>query len=107
MSYLIDTDYVVEYLKGIPKTIEVINRLADQPLMISIVTYGEIYDGVIYGRDPKKHEWVFNNFLRGVDVLSMTRTIMKRFATIRGELRQQGLIYWRLRYPDCGNRAPR
>ena len=78
--------------KGIPKTIEAVNTLSNQPLLISIVTYGEIYDGIIHGRDPKKQDRVFSNFLRGVEVLPITRTIMKRFATIRGNLRQQGLI---------------
>lgn len=35
---------------------------------------------------------MFGHFLRGVEVLPITRMIMKRFATIRGDLRQQGLI---------------
>jgi len=35
---------------------------------------------------------VLRLFLRGVDVLNLNRTIMRRFAAIRGTLRQQGQI---------------
>jgi predicted nucleic acid-binding protein len=34
---------------------------------------------------------MFQRFLRGVAVLPLTRTIMRRFARLRGQLRTQGL----------------
>ena len=45
-----------------------------------------------YGSQPKHYERVFYQFLRGVTVLSVTRGVAKRFAVIRGHLRQQGQL---------------
>jgi predicted nucleic acid-binding protein len=57
---------------------------------VSIITYGEIYEGIFYGTDPQKYERGFTQFLREVDVLRLNRAIMKQFARIRGHLRQTG-----------------
>jgi predicted nucleic acid-binding protein len=56
------------------------------------VTYGEIYEGIYYGRDPAGTERVFRQFLRAVDVLRLTRPIMRRFARVRGDLRRRGQL---------------
>ena len=92
MSYLVDTDWVAEYLKGRDPALSTIPRLADQGFAISIITFGEIYEGIYYGRDAVRHERGFRQFLRGVDILPLTRSVMKRFARVRGELRQRGQI---------------
>ncbi len=92
MSYLIDSDRVAEFLKGIPTTIALISSLPQDELAISLITYGEIYEGIYFGRDPKKHEQALLSFLRGVEVLPLNKSIMKRFARIRGNLRGIGQL---------------
>jgi predicted nucleic acid-binding protein len=92
MRYLVDTDWVVAYLKGNKEVVELLNQHANEGLAISLITYGEIYEGIYYGRDAKAHERGFLAFLRGVNVVPLNRTIMKRFARIRGELRAKGQI---------------
>jgi tRNA(fMet)-specific endonuclease VapC len=92
MNYLVDTDVVAEYLKGIIKTVESLNALTPQALAISLITYGEIYDGIYHGRNPTQHEQIFLRFLQGVTVLPLNRSVMKRFSHIRGQLRQTGQI---------------
>lgn len=92
MSYLIDTDRVASYLNGRPDAIELLSTLRHQGLAISLITYGEIYDGIYASSDPRAREVVFLQFLRRVEVLPLTRTIMKRFAQLRGQLRRQGLL---------------
>jgi toxin FitB len=57
-----------------------------------VITVGEIYEGVRYGRDPVGNERVFRRFLRGVKVLPVTRPIALRFGLLRGESRARGLI---------------
>ena len=59
-------------------------------IAVSLITYGEIYEGVLYSRNPKASERVFSQFLRGVDILPVDRPIMKRFAQLRGQLRATG-----------------
>jgi hypothetical protein len=45
-----------------------------------------------YGRDPAGSERVFRRFLRAVDVLPLTRPILRRFARLRGDLRRRGQL---------------
>lgn len=90
MSYLIDTDWVVEYLKGRDPAKRIIDALAPEELAISLITYGEIYEGIYYGRDPKRAEQGFLQFIRGIDILPLNRPIMKEFAKLRGQLRKTG-----------------
>jgi tRNA(fMet)-specific endonuclease VapC len=92
MSYLVDTDRVASYLNGRPDAVELLSSLRHEGLSISIVTYGEIYDGIYASNDPRGKEQAFLMFLRRVAVLPLTRTVMKRFAQIRGQLRRQGQI---------------
>ena len=92
MKYLIDTDRVADYLKGVAQSVALLEDLAPDGLGISLITYGEIYDGIYAGRDPQTHERAFQNFLRAVLVVSLNRTILRRFARIRGELRRKGQL---------------
>lgn len=92
MSYLVDTDVVANWLKGRRDEVALFRGLGPEVLAISLITYGEIYDGIYYGRDPQANERIFQQFLRWVDVLPLNRTIMKQFARIRGLLRRSGQI---------------
>ena len=92
MSYLIDTDWIVDALLGRPAAETLLGNLAADGLAISLITYGEIYEGIYFGRDPSRAEAGFRQFLREVNVLPLNRRIMQRFARVRGELRRQGQI---------------
>jgi predicted nucleic acid-binding protein len=92
VNYLVDSDWVADYLKGRPQAVQLLTSLAHEEISISIVTYGEIYEGIYYGQDPEASERGFIQFLRFVPVLSLTRRIMKRFARLRGELRTKGQL---------------
>jgi tRNA(fMet)-specific endonuclease VapC len=90
MSYLIDSMWVMDALKGTPAAHDLFTRLATQPLAISLITYGEVYEGIYYGPSRRVSEDGFRRFLRGVNVLVPNRAIMRRFALIRGDLRNRG-----------------
>jgi tRNA(fMet)-specific endonuclease VapC len=93
MNYLIDTDQVIEHLKGKRAIVEQINHYAPDGLAISLITYGEIYEGILFGRNPKQHSQGFVNFLKiPVRILLPSQVIMRRFAQLRGQLRQTGQI---------------
>ena|SRR5437867_2030206 len=92
MTYLVDTDWVIDFLKGKSGALSLFTTLSRDGIAISLVIYGEIYEGIYYGADPKRQERAFLALLRGVDVLQLNRQIMKRFARIRGELRAKGTI---------------
>jgi tRNA(fMet)-specific endonuclease VapC len=92
VTVLIDTDRVVDYLKGIPDAHTQLRLLLDDGLAISIVTYAEVYEGIYYGSNPRQHESVFKSFLMGTQVLGINRSVAQRFAQIRGDLRRRGLL---------------
>ena len=90
MKYLVDTDWVVDYLAGKSQAISLLSSAWQDGIAISLITLGEIYEGIYYGRDPERSEAVFRQFLRSVDVLSLNRSIMQRFGRVRGDLRRRG-----------------
>ncbi len=92
MKYLVDSDWVVDYLAGKQQAVSLLTSVWQDGIAISLITLGEIYEGIYYGRDPQRSEAVFRQFLRSVDVLSLNRSIMQRFARIRGDLRQRGQL---------------
>ncbi len=92
MKYLVDSDYVADYLGAHPHAIRLLSSFAKYDLAISLITYGEIYEGIHFGRDPQKTTDVFQRFLRSVVILPPTQPIMQYFARIRGELRRTGKI---------------
>lgn len=81
-----------DYLKGRTDALAFLRSLGAEGLSISLITYGEIYEGIYSGPNPKSHEAGFRQFLQWVDVLPLTRRIMQRFARIRGQLRQWGQL---------------
>ena len=46
MKYLVDTDRVADWLNGRPEAVRLLSALRADGLAISLITYGEIYDGI-------------------------------------------------------------
>lgn len=92
MKYLVDTDRLIGFLLGNAESVEILERLFPSGLAISLVTYGEIYEGVYASTDSKENERSFRRLLRNVRVLPLNESIMRRFAQIRGDLRRRDLL---------------
>ena len=45
MRYLVDSDYLVDALAGVPAAVVLLDQLADDGIGISIVSYGEVFEG--------------------------------------------------------------
>jgi predicted nucleic acid-binding protein len=84
--YLLDTDWVVDILNGQEKAIDTVLALVPAGLAISIITYGELYEGAAFAHDPEPALSGLRSFLKGKAILSLTQPIMERFAHIRGSL---------------------
>lgn len=92
MSYLIDTDWIVDYLKGKAPAVQTLESLAQARSAICLITYGEIYEGIYYGKERERHERGFAGLLQVVGVLPLGQPILEGFARIRGALRAQGQL---------------
>jgi tRNA(fMet)-specific endonuclease VapC len=84
--YLLDTDWVVDILNGQEKAIHTVLELAAAGLVVSIITYGELYEGAAFARDPEPALSGLRSFLKGKAILPLTQPVMERFAHIRGNL---------------------
>lgn len=90
MRYLFDSDRVVDYLNGRPDAVAQLTDLTVDTSAISVITYGEVYEGIYYGRDPSRTELSFTRFLDEVAVLPLDQEILRIFARVRGGLRRSG-----------------
>jgi predicted nucleic acid-binding protein len=77
---------------GVAKAVALLSQLGREGLAISLVTYGEVYEGIYYGRDTVRSRQLFAGFLRGMQVIPLNRSVMRRFAIVRGDLRRQGQL---------------
>src|ERR687896_573022 len=84
--YLLDTDWIVDALNGQEKAIHTVLELAPAGLAISIITYGELYEGAAFAHEPAPALSGLRHFLKGKAILPLTQPIMERFAQIRGSL---------------------
>lgn len=89
MKYLLDTDWLIDFLVGERDTQNTLLSLAHEGFAISIVSFTELYEGIYTSSDPKQAEQGFRNFLRSTAVLPFSRTVAKRTAQIRGDLRRR------------------
>jgi tRNA(fMet)-specific endonuclease VapC len=84
--YLLDTDWVVDILNGQEKAIHTALELVPAGLAVSIISYGELYEGAAFAHDPEPALAGLRSFLKGKAILPLTTAIMERFAQIRGSL---------------------
>jgi len=82
MTYLVDSDWVADYLKGRSLAVQLLDSLTAQGLAVSIVTYAEVLEGIYCGDHPVVYEAVLQRFLRATPVLGVTRRVAQRYARI-------------------------
>jgi tRNA(fMet)-specific endonuclease VapC len=92
LSYLLDTDWLVDYLSGKQPAIALIDSLIPARLSLSIITYAEAYDGIYFGQNPEANEEAFHRFLEAATVLLITEDIARVWAGLRGSLRKTGML---------------
>jgi predicted nucleic acid-binding protein len=88
VTYLIDSDVVIDHVTTDPAAMQLLNRLAGSGLAVSTVTYMEVYEGYLHSRDPAMLAR-FDEFMAGVDVLPFSVEIARRCAELRDDLRRR------------------
>jgi tRNA(fMet)-specific endonuclease VapC len=90
-AYLVETDWISDCLHGRPEATETLLELAADGLAVSLMTFGELYQGAYYARYPHTALRGRRAFLQGKRRLPLNRAITERFGVIRGELSRRGL----------------
>lgn len=87
--YLVDTDWIIDALHGQAAAVATLVDLAPQGLAVSVISYGELYEGAYYAREPQVALSGLQTFLQGKDLLPLTGAIMEHFGLVRGGLSRQ------------------
>lgn len=90
MKYLLDTDWILDSLKGKQPVAEKIKEFREDGLGVSIISVAEVYEDIFGSKEPDKHERIFKEFLTGVEIIELTEIICKKFGELRNELRKKG-----------------
>jgi tRNA(fMet)-specific endonuclease VapC len=91
INYLIDTDWMVEVLKGKAEAIQLLDWVADQGAAISIITYAELLEGIVGFPQREIRERQLEALIASIDVLPIDFDVARRFAVSAVALRQGGV----------------
>jgi len=89
MRYLVDSDWAIDYLDGLPSAIQLLQPLFADGIAISIITYIEVYQGVYRRPGPTATE-ALDTLLSTTPVLPISLAVAERCARLRESLRRQG-----------------
>ena len=92
VTYLLDTDWVIDYLNDKEPTSSKIDELRDKSIGISIISLAELYEGIINSKDPESSEKLLLGFMSGISVIGIDEEICRIFGNLRGKLRKKGLL---------------
>jgi tRNA(fMet)-specific endonuclease VapC len=92
MKYLVDSDFVADYLKGRANATNLLHTLFQDGIAISIITFAEVHEGIYYVHNRTHYQRIFHHFLHGVSVLGITRSTAKQYTLMRGELGRKGQL---------------
>jgi tRNA(fMet)-specific endonuclease VapC len=92
VSYLVDTDWIIDGIAGIGNARATLERLSPNGLAVSIITLGELYEGAYASEHPEDRLTTFQQFLEGFVIFGLTDAVMHTFAKTRAKLRRSGNI---------------
>ena len=91
MKYLVDTTWVIEYLRGNQDIIQGLQAYRAEGLAIAIVSLAELYEGVFRSNNPAGNEAILKDFLTDVAVLGIDEEVCIIFGKEMARLRQIGM----------------
>ena len=90
MTYLVDTSWIIEALRGNQEIAQRLRSFREEGLAVSIVSVGELYKGIFRADDQTESERGVNDFLTSTEVLTINSEICILFGREYARLRQQG-----------------
>lgn len=90
MANLLDTDWAIDYLNRIPRTVRRVDALRSEGIAISIVSIAELYEGALNSNDPERDENLLVDFLRQYPTMHLDVAICRIFGVERARLRAMG-----------------
>jgi tRNA(fMet)-specific endonuclease VapC len=92
LAHLIDTDCVIQHLNRVAAARSRLAAIREQGLALSVISLAELWEGVLFSRDPQRSEHSLQEFVSGVTVLGIDEETCRRFGRLRGSLRSRGKL---------------
>lgn len=90
MAYLVDSNWIIEHQNGVPAAVALLRRLGRQGISISIITYMELYQGILRSQRPAEAEARLRTLLETIPILPLSQAVAERCAQLRETLRRAG-----------------
>jgi tRNA(fMet)-specific endonuclease VapC len=90
MTYLLDSDWIIDTLAGYEPAVSALRRLRGSLIGISWVSVAEVYDGAYSSSNPHLRLVNVRQFVSRYRVLGIDDAIAERFAQERSTLRRRG-----------------
>ena len=88
---MVDTDWAIDYMNGIPRIVQRYDELASQGVGLSIISLAELYDGVFGVVDRQGAEKGLQDFLDDIEmIVPLDDAVCRIFAMQRVRLRSAG-----------------
>lgn len=90
MEYLVDTDWVIDYLHRADRTVRRLEAHLAEGVGLSIVSLAELYEGLARSTDYDAQAEALHLFLEAVDIVPLDDAACRVFGDERARLRQEG-----------------
>jgi predicted nucleic acid-binding protein len=90
VTFLVDTGRLINALADRGAALDVLEALSDRGLAVSVVSLGELYDGVVGRPDEAAGISIINRFLRNFTLMTLVEPTMLTFVRLRRQLHSQG-----------------
>ena len=90
MRYLVDTDWVIDYMQGRQPVVRRFEELSPHGIGLSIISLAELYEGMPDAVDQQEATQGLQSFLDDVEVLPVDDEVCWIFAKERRRLRTAG-----------------
>jgi predicted nucleic acid-binding protein len=94
MRYLLDTDWVIHYLRGHQRVIDKVRTYQSDGLAISVITLAELQAGVYYSSYPERARQGLNDFLSVIKSLLINEEICDYYGQEYARLCKEGQVIW-------------
>lgn len=90
MTYLLDTDTCIYWLKNINSVTEKIEAIGWEQICICHITVAELYFGAYNSQKVTENLTRAENFIQDVQVISLDDNAVKKFGELKAQLRKLG-----------------
>lgn len=90
MTYLLDTDTCIYWIKNINSVRDKIKQIGWEQICICNITVAELYFGAYNSQKVAENLTRAENFIRDVEVIALDNQAVKKFGELKAELRKIG-----------------